>query len=87
MTENFKTKKEELTQNIENLLKLIEERYDSSQSNQIYQNLIAIINEESKKLEQPKQKCKSCGEPLETWEKEICGPCKIADSRYQEDED
>ena len=31
------------------------------------------------------EKCKTCGEPLEKWEKEICGPCKIADERYEEE--
>ena len=33
------------------------------------------------------EKCKTCGQPLEKWEKEVCGPCKIADERIAEEFD
>jgi len=45
------------------------------------------IETELENAEQLKQKCSSCGEPLETWEREICGPCKIKDPRFEEELD
>ena len=45
------------------------------------------IETELENAEQLKQKCGSCGEPLETWEREICGPCKIKDPRFEEELD
>ena len=87
MPGDLNAKKEVLKQNIENLMQLIDKKFDSSQSVRIYDNLSKIIKEEFEKLNQPANNCKSCGEPLDTWEKEICGPCKIADDRYSEEED
>ena len=86
MSEDLSAKKEELKKNIKNLMQLIEEKYDSSHSIRIYDNLARTIKEELEKLSQPTKNCKSCGEPLDTWEKEICGPCKITDDRYSEEE-
>ncbi|MDH3736436.1 MAG: hypothetical protein OEQ94_05360 [Nitrosopumilus sp.] len=45
------------------------------------------IETELENAEQLKQKCGSCGEPLEIWEREICGPCKIKDPRFEEELD
>ena len=36
-------------------------------------------------FEKSNQKCSSCGIPLDTWEKDICGPCKINDVRFSDD--
>ena len=87
MSEDLNTKKENLKKNIENSIELIDEKFDSSQSIKIYDNLSKTIKEEFEKLSQPTNNCKSCGEALDPWEKEICGPCKIADERYSEEED
>ncbi|MGH1521748.1 MAG: hypothetical protein ACRBB2_05180 [Nitrosopumilus sp.] len=38
--------------------------------------------ENTKKI---KQQCNSCGTQLETWENEICGPCKVDDPRFTDD--
>jgi len=45
------------------------------------------IETELENAEQFKQKCSSCGEHLEAWEQEICGPCKIKDPRFEEELD
>ena len=34
-----------------------------------------------------KEKCSSCGELLEDWENELCGPCKINDTRFKDIEE
>ena len=52
----------------------------------LHQDVEKISLQIEKKLES-KQKCSSCGEPLESWEKEICGPCKIKDSRFEDELD
>ncbi|MFB5621911.1 MAG: hypothetical protein ACE5Q7_03120, partial [Candidatus Nitrosomaritimum yanchengensis] len=72
--------------NLEDLIQLIEEKYDASQSIKIYGYLDSIIKEELEKINQPIQKCESCEEILDPWEKKLCGPCKIANPRYQEEE-
>jgi len=53
-----------------------------------------ILHEDMNKIEtdlenaeQSKQKCSSCGGTLETWEREICGPCKIKDPKFEEELD
>ncbi len=53
-----------------------------------------ILHEDVNKIEtaienaeQSKQKCSACGEILETWEREICGPCKIKDPKFEEELD
>ena len=52
----------------------------------LHQEVEKINSQIEKKLES-KQKCNSCGEILESWEKEICGPCKIKDSRFEDELD
>lgn len=81
----LKTKKETFKKNLEDLIHQIEEKYDTSQSIKIYGYLDSIIKEELEKINQPIQKCNSCGETLDPWEKLLCGPCKIANPRYQEE--
>ena len=51
-----------------------------------------ILNEDPDKIqkslenaEKSKQNCKSCGTQLETWESEVCGPCKVDDPRFTDD--
>ena len=86
MTEDIEQKKESLKENLEKLLKFVNE-LETSQSIKIYENLIATLKTEIEKTETPTQKCKSCGTSLDPWEKERCGPCKIADERIPEEED
>ena len=86
MSDDLKIKKEVFKKNLEDLIQLIEEKYDTSQSIKIYGYLDSIIKEELEKINQPIQKCDSCGEILDPWEKMLCGPCKIANPRYQEEE-
>ncbi len=87
MSEDISIKKETTKKDLENLIQLIEEKFDSTQSIKIYGNLSTLIKKELENLSQPIKNCKSCGESLDPWEKEICGPCKIADNRYEEEED
>ena len=53
-----------------------------------------ILEEDVEKIDskieeglQSKQKCSSCREMLESWEKEICGPCKINDPKFADESD
>ena len=86
MSGDLTTKKENFEKNLENLMHLIKEKYDSTQSIKIYDYLDGIIKEELEKISQPIKKCNSCGGLLDPWEKTICGPCKIANPRYHEEE-
>ena len=45
------------------------------------------IETDIENIEQSKQKCSSCGVILENWEREICGPCKIKDPKFEEELD
>lgn len=45
------------------------------------------VNLEIEKMMQSKDNCNACGVPLEHWEKEICGPCKIKDPRFKDETD
>ena len=45
------------------------------------------IETDLENAEKSKQKCSSCGVILETWEREICGPCKIKDPKFEEEPD
>ncbi|WP_316505023.1 hypothetical protein [Nitrosopumilus sp.] len=47
---------------------------------------VDIVNSEINDALQSNQECSSCGETLEHWEKEICGPCKINDPRFADDQ-
>ena len=86
MSYDLKTKKEVFKRNLEDLIQLIEQKYDPPNSMKIYDYLDSIIKEELEKINQPIQKCDSCGEILDPWEKKLCGPCKIANPRFQEEE-
>ena len=87
MSENLKIKMETLDNDLSSLLELVKDKTELSETIKIYENLISLVKSDLEKVDQPKQKCSSCGEPLEHWEKGICGPCKIADERYEEEED
>ncbi len=87
MSDDIKVKNANLEQEFLQLLKSVKEKTEPTDSVKIYEHLIFQIKEDLEKIAQPKQKCKSCGEILDAWEKDICGPCKIADDKYEEEED
>ncbi|MDX1440833.1 MAG: hypothetical protein R3237_00045 [Nitrosopumilaceae archaeon] len=86
MSEDLIVKKETMKKNLEDLINSVNQ-LEPSQSIKVYQNLLATVREELEKIEHPTENCISCGSPLESWEKERCGPCKIADERVPEEED
>ena len=86
MSDDLTDKKAELDKNLHDLLKLVNE-LEPSQSVKFYENLIATVNADLEKIEHPTENCFTCGNPLDPWEKERCGPCKIADERIPEEED
>ena len=45
------------------------------------------IDAEILSIEDSKNKCKSCGKILESWERRVCGPCRIQDPRFAEELD
>ena len=45
------------------------------------------INAEIQTIENSKNKCTSCGCVLESWERKICGPCRIKDPNFSEELD
>lgn len=85
MSNDLTIKKETLERDLLNLLKSVKEKTEPNDSIKIYENLIISIKETLEKIEHPKQKCSSCGEPLDAWERGTCGPCKIKDERYEEE--
>jgi uncharacterized paraquat-inducible protein A len=87
MSEDLKIKKANLEHELSQLLESVKDKPDHIETIKIYEHLIAQIKEDIKTFGQSKQKCKSCGEILDPWERDICGPCKIADERYEEEED
>lgn len=86
MSDSLKIKKENLEKDLLALLDLVKNKTAPLETIKIYENLISVVKSELENIYQPKQKCNSCGEILEQWEKGICGPCKIADERYEEEE-
>lgn len=86
MSGNLKIKRETLEKDLSSLLELVNDKTEPSETIKIYENLISVVKSDLEKIDQPKQKCSSCGELLEHWEKGICGPCKIADVRYEEED-
>ena len=72
--------------NLQDLLKLVNE-LEPSQSVKFYENLVSTIKADLEKIEHSINNCATCGNPLDPWEKERCGPCKIADERIPEEED
>ena len=87
MVEDFEPRKENLEKELTILLDELKSKTTPSKMTQIYEDLISSLKEDLEKINQPNNKCKSCGEPLEDWEQKICGPCKIADVRYEEEEE
>lgn len=86
MTDDLEQKQKILEENLHKLLKFVNE-LDSSQSIKIYQNLITTLKTDIEKIENPNQKCSSCGSLLDPWEKGVCGPCKISDNKIPEEEE
>jgi hypothetical protein len=87
MSDDLRIKKERLENNLTSLLELIKNKIEPLKAIEIYENLIPIIKTEIKRTDPLKQKCSSCGEPLDDWEKEVCGPCKVADPKYGAEND
>ena len=48
-----------------------------------YQKIDAKI----RSIEVSKNKCKSCGIILESWERKVCGPCRMKDPHFAEELD
>ncbi len=86
MSDDLIIKKEELANNLQDLMKLVN-KLEPSQSVKFYENLIATLKADLEKIEHPTENCITCGNPLDPWEKERCGPCKIADERIPEERD
>lgn len=86
MSDDLTIKKEKLESNLQDLLKLVNE-LELSQSVKFYENLIASVKTDLEKIDHPIENCATCGNPLDPWEKQRCGPCKIADERIPEEED
>lgn len=86
MSDELKEKNKTLKKRLDDLLKLVNNLEDS-QSIQIYENLVDMAKSDLEKIEHTTEKCSSCGNTLDPWEKEICGPCKISDERIPEEEE
>ena len=86
MSDDLTIKKTTLENNLQDLMKLVND-LEPSQSVEIYENLVATVKTDLEKVEHPHEKCKTCGNLLDPWEKERCGPCKISDERIPEEED
>jgi hypothetical protein len=87
MNDDLKIKKVNLEHELAQLLESVKDKTEHIETIKIYEHLITQIKEDLETFGQPKQKCKSCGGLLDPWERNICGPCKIADERYEEEED
>jgi hypothetical protein len=87
MGDDLRIKKERLENDLTSLLELIKDKIEPLKAIEIYENLIPIIKTEIQKTDQLKQKCSSCGEPLDDWEKDVCGSCKVADPKYEDEDD
>lgn len=86
MSDELTEKNKTLKKTLEDLLKIVNNLEDSK-SIPIYENLVATTKSELEKTEHSTEKCNSCGNTLDPWEKEICGPCKISDERIPEEEE
>ena len=87
MSDDLKIRKETLEHNLSKLLKFIKDETEPNGAIEIYEQLITIIKADLTKINSLKQNCSSCGEPLEAWEKNMCGSCRVADPKYVEEED
>jgi transcription initiation factor IIE alpha subunit len=87
MSEDLKIRKETLEHSLFKLLKFIKDETEQKDAIEIYEQLITIIKADLTKFNSLNQNCSSCGEPLEAWEKKVCGSCKVADPKYVEEED
>ncbi|NIM25130.1 MAG: hypothetical protein GTN35_04770 [Nitrososphaeria archaeon] len=86
MSDDLIIKKEELANNLQDLMKLVN-KLEPSQSIKFYENLISTLKADLEKIEHPTENCSTCGSPLDPWEKDRCGPCKIADEKIPEERD
>jgi hypothetical protein len=87
MNDDLGIKKERLENNLTSLLELIKDKIEPLKAIEIYENLIPIIKTEIKNTNPLKQKCSSCGEHLDDWEKDVCGSCKVADPKLEAEDD
>ena len=87
MENNLDEEREILKNTLKELLLSLDKKPHSVEIIKTYEKLISILKIELDTSEQSNKKCLSCGELLDSWEHEICGPCKIKDDRYQEELD
>ena len=87
MEKNLENEREILKNTLNELLLSLDKKPNSADTIKTYEKLISILKIELDTSEQSNKKCSSCGELLDSWEHEICGPCKIKDDRYQEELD
>ena len=82
MSDDLKIRQENLEYNLTKLLESVKDKVEPSGAIKIYEQLITIIKADLAKNNPSNQKCGSCGEPLDAWEKNVCGSCKVADPKY-----
>ena len=87
MENNLDEEKEILKNTLNKLLLSLDKKPHSTDTIKIYKKLISILKIKLNTSEQSNKKCSSCGELLDSWERDMCGPCKIKDDRYQEELD
>ena len=84
--ENDLDKEQEiLKKTLNELLISLDKKPQSTDTIKIYQKIISVMKIELDVSDQSNKKCLSCGELLDSWEHDICGPCKIKDDNYQEE--
>ena len=87
MENNVDEEKEILKNTLNELLLSLDKKPHSTDIIKTYEKLISILKIKLDTSEQSNKKCSSCGELLDSWERDMCGPCKIKDDRYQEELD
>ena len=87
MQNNLDEEREILKNVLNDLLSSLDKKSQSSDTIKIYQKIISVLKIELDTSQQSEKKCSSCGELLDSWEHDMCGPCKIKNDSYQEELD
>ena len=90
MIENLHDKTIEYLQTLKTNPRINESDYDAVLtvlSEKVLHEDYQKINAEIQTIENSKNKCTSCGGVLESWERKICGPCRIKDPNFAEELD
>ena len=85
MEDNLDDERKILKNTLNELLFSLDKKPHSADTIKTYEKIISIVKIELNANEQNTKKCSSCGDLLDSWEHDICGPCKIKDDRYQEE--